>query len=268
MMKKFFKGYYYKHQNNGNTLCLIAGQSGGEKFIQIITEKFSAKLPFTKGNYFSPKGILLNIHRPGLSLHGKIRYQKFSPIQYDIMGPFRFLPMECRHGIISMQHGLSGKVMLNGEVIDFTGGKGYIEMDSGCSFPSAYAWIQANDFSEDCSIMAAIATIPLWRFKFRGCICVIQYHGKEYRLATYLGVKVLCCTEKRMLLKQGKYRLAIKINAPAGKRLSAPDQGKMTRTILENASCPAEFIFYEGNHRVFQLYSQYASFEFEREEVP
>lgn len=262
-MKKYFKGYYYKHQNNGNTLCLIVGETGGEKFIQVITDTFSTKLPFTKGNYFSPKGILLNINKPGLSLSGKIRYQHLSPIRYDIMGPFRFLPMECRHGIISMQHDLIGKITLNGETIDFTGGKGYIEMDSGCSFPSSYTWIQANDFAEDCSIMAAIATIPIWKFKFRGCICVIQYHGKEYRLATYLGVKVLCCTDKRILLKQGKYRLSIKIDAPAGLRLRAPDKGKMTRTILENASCPAEFIFYKGNRKVFDLSSKHASFEFE-----
>lgn len=263
-MNGYFDGTYYKHQKDDHTLCLIVGRSSTEKFIMVITEDFSVKVPYTKGNVFSKHWITLNIHTPQLSLYGTIHYRNLSPIKYDIMGPFAFFPMECRHGIISMNHRLKGKVWLNGEDIDFTGGQGYIEKDSGRSFPSSYVWIQANDFPKPCSIMAAVATIPFCGLHFQGCICVIQYQGKEYRLATYLGVRVLICTRKKIVLKQGKYRLEIRIAPCAGKPLHAPWEGEMVRTIREAASCPAEFRFFERNRQIFRLFSRHAGFEWER----
>lgn len=264
-MADYFKGYYYKHQKDDHTLCLIPGQCNSKKFIQILTEDFSAEVPFTEGNIFSRNGVKLEIHTPQLSIEGELRYRELSPVKHDIMGPFRFFSMECRHGIVSMQHRLEGKVKLNGEVIDFTHGKGYIEWDSGRSFPSSYAWVQANDFQEPCAIMAAVASIPFCGTYFQGCICVIQYRGKEYRLATYLGAKVRACTRNRILLKQGKYTLEIRIKDCGSRKLSAPRNGKMTRTILEAASCSGEFIFYVRGKKCFHLISEHTSFEYERQ---
>ena len=265
-MRQHFAGYYFKHQKDDHTLSLIVGQSGRERFIQIITEEFSIVIPFLKGNDFSKKGVRLDIQTSQITLKGTIRYVGLSPIKYDIMGPFAHFPMECRHGIVSMYHQLIGKVELNGESIDFTGGVGYIESDSGCSFPSSYVWVQANDFEEQkCSIMAAVATIPFCGLHFRGCICVIQYKGREYRFATYLGVRVILCTKNRILLKQGKYFLEIRVKGKNAKSLSAPKDGRMTRTVWESAACPAEFIFYENGECVFRLRSERASFEWEAE---
>lgn len=263
-VRQHFAGYYFKHQKGDHTLCIIAGCTNKEQFIQVITEEFSVEVPYSEGNYFSRKGIRLNIQTPQITLTGTIRYVGLSPIKYDIMGPFSCFPMECRHGIVSMNHQLNGKVVLNGDVIDFTGGVGYIENDSGCSFPASYIWVQANDFQKQkCSIMAAVATIPFCGFRFRGCICVIQYKGREYRLATYLGVRVILCTKNRILLKQGKYFLEIRIKGRNAKSLSAPKNGDMMRTIWECAACPAEFIFYERGKCVFRLRSERASFEWE-----
>ena len=264
MLSNYFDGYYFKHQKDGRTLCLIAGKSDTEKFIQVITSDFSVKVPFTKGNIFSKKGVILDIRTENLSLTGKIKYHNLSPIRYDIMGPFSLFPMECSHGIISMRHWLEGSINLNGEKIDFTGGLGYIEKDSGCSFPSSYAWIQANDFPEPCSIMAAVAKIPFFIIHFRGCICIIQYRGREYRLATYLGVRVLACSKDRIILKQGRYRLEIYIKDDNFHPLSAPANDGMTRTILESVSCRAEFFFYKGQTQIFHLFSSHTSFEYEK----
>lgn len=270
-MKNYFEGYYFKHQKGDDTLCLIVGQSNSEQFIQVITNDYSKKLSFTedddffvKGSFFSSEGIILNLKDEGFSLTGTIRYHELSPIKYDIMGPFRFFPMECRHGVISMFHRLEGCVNLNGKEIDFTNGKGYIEMDSGCSFPSSYVWIQANDFDKPCSIMAAVARIPFYGLRFKGCICIIQYQGREYRLATYLGVRVILCTQNRIILKQGKYLLDIKVQGKNGHPLVAPVNGKMKRRIIENASCLATFTFYKRDKLIFRLKSQHAGFEYER----
>lgn len=266
-MNQFFQGYYFKHQKGAETLCVIAGRSDSNQFIQIITQNGSWQTPMTKDCHFSKRGVILDIHTPDLSLTGKISYHGLSPIRYDIMGPFQFLPMECRHGIISMNHRLKGSVTLNGKSIDFTDGKGYIEKDSGRSFPSSYAWVQANDFREDCSIMAAVAEIPLCGLQFHGCISVVHYRGKEYRFATYLGTRILCCTKEKIILKQGNYLLLIQIHAKNGHSLNAPRNGKMSRTIIESASCPAEYVLYKGSNQIFHLFSYHTSFEYEYDTV-
>lgn len=263
-MKEYFFGQYYKHQKGDRTLSLIAGRTGSERFIQVITDDTSVRVPFQKGNYFSDHGVSLQIGTPQLSLQGAIRYRNLSPIAYDIMGPFRFFPMECSHGIVSMRHRLTGSLLVNGEEWDFTGGLGYMETDGGYSFPSSYTWIQANDFAEKASIMAAVARIPFGGLHFRGCICVIQYGGREYRLATYLGVRVLICTEKRIVLEQGACRLDIRIGKHHSFPLAAPQAGQMVRTIREAVSCPAEFRFYKGTKQIFLLRTKHASFEDER----
>lgn len=260
-MKEHFAGYYYKHQKDDITLCLIVGQADSGKFIQVITDDFSQTVPFTTGNVFSSSGIELNIQTPQLSLSGKIKYRDLTPIQYDIMGPFAFFPMECRHEIVSMRHRLEGTVLLNGSKIDFTGGMGYVEGDSGCSFPSSYTWIQANDFSIPCSIMAAVAEIPFCSLHFQGCICILWYRGREYRLATYLGARAVVCTEEKMVIRQGRYRLEIRVKSGNSRKLDAPQKGRMTRTVAESASCPAEFRFFIKNKPVLRLKSHHASFE-------
>lgn len=262
-LSDFFEGYYYKHQKGDNVLSLIVGKSNTEEFIQIITNDFSCDVPFIGENSFSKKGVKLNIQTDKVTLIGEISYKDLTPIKYDIMGPFKYFPMECRHGIISMYHKLSGKVILNGIEIDFTDGIGYIEKDSGTSFPSSYVWVQANDFTDKCSVMASVANISFMKFSFKGCICVIIYNGVEYRLATYLGVKVLLCTRNKIILKQGKCKLIIKIDENAGHRLNAPNSGEMTRTIIETASCSAEFTFYIKDKLIFNKKSNHTSFEFE-----
>ena len=139
-VKQYFEGRYYKHQKDDKALSIIVGrtqtkQGQEERFIQVITDKGSFKVPVQKGNYFSDQGIALNINTPQLTLRGAVCYHKLSPIAGDIMGPFRFFPMECRHGIVSMRHRLTGSVVLDGEVLDFTGGLGYMEMNSPGPFP-------------------------------------------------------------------------------------------------------------------------------------
>lgn len=262
-MNKLFNGCYYKHQKDNNVLCIIVGNAGTDKFIQIITNENSYNLPFFDGNEFSENGIRVDINTKHITLSGEIKYENLSPIKYDIMGPFKYFPMECKHGIISMYHNLKGKLFLNGKELDFSGGTGYTEKDSGKSFPSSYCWIQANDFIQNCSIMASIATIPFLGFHFKGCICIVYYKGKEYRLATYLGVKILLCTKDTIILQQGKYRLEIKIFSNNGCKLNAPQNGKMSRKIIEAASCCANFKFFIKENKIFDSTSYHTSFEYE-----
>ena len=282
LLNNRFEGWYFKHQHNGKSLALIPGRASDGAFVLVVTDKksYHVKYPLSeyrlynlgKGNFcvhvggskFSPSGIILDVFHPELTITGELSYKNLIPIRSDIMGPFKYFPMECRHGIVSMNHFLCGMILINDEVQDFTGGKGYIESDSGRSFPSGYTWIHCNDFSEgvECSIMASVAKIPFYGIRFLGCICVVWLNGYEYRLATYNGVKILYCKPGVLSLKQGKYQLDITVEQNLGHKLPAPHYGKMSHFIRETLSCPAWFRFTERNHCLFEGRSDYASYEY------
>lgn len=274
MMKKArFEGWYYKHQLKDKSLAVIPGRADGSAFVQVVTNNRSYNIPYplsvfekgdilrVGGNTFSPSGITLDINHPELKLSGKIKYGGLTPIRRDIMGPFRFFPMECRHGIISMKHELWGAVTLEEEVFDFTDGIGYIESDSGRSFPSRYIWMHCNDFEQDCSITASVAWIPFYGLRFWGCICVVWLNGCEYRFATYNGVKILRCEPGLIDIKRGKYRLTVTVGANEGQSLAAPRFGVMKRVIHESVSCSAQFRFMKGDCVLFEGKSDHVSYE-------
>lgn len=273
-MKHFFEGWYFKHQCDAGTLALIPGFADGAAFIQLITDETSLFFPYelpqcSRGqtvkignSAFSRNGMLLDIQQNGCSVTGAVAYTAQTPPSSDIMGIFRFFPMQCRHGVISLHHSLHGRITLNGKDLCLDGGTGYIEKDSGTSFPKSYAWIQSNDFPEKCCVMAAVADIPFLGFHFGGIICAIWYRGREYRLATYAGARVLACTRSEIILEQGNYRLEARVQNAIGHALSAPRMGKMSRIIKESPSCEARFTFRIGDDILFDLPSGRTSFEF------
>lgn len=273
-MDRYFEGWFFKHQKGPETLSVIVGRAADGAFIQAVTgerayrARYSAAA-FEKGrtlrladNSFSENGVRLSVCAEGLELAGEIRYGGVTPPNGDIMGPFRFLPMQCRHTVISMNHALSGKVTLNGRELDFTGGKGYIEGDSGRSFPQSYTWVQCNDFDRNCSIMASAAHIPFAFWSFWGCIALVWLDGTEYRLATYRGAKIRRRDAGQLLLTQGELSLHIRfLGSHAGHALDAPERGQMKRSIHEVPSAPARFELRRGDSVLFQGESRFASYE-------
>ena len=156
-----------------------------------------------------------------------------------IMGPFAFVPkMECYHGIVSMDHTLEGSIVLNGEHIDFNGGRGYIEKDWGHSFPSAYIWLQTNHFSEPgISLKASVARIPWMGSFFVGFIAGFWLKDRLIRFTTYNWSHLRCCeaNEQRVLivLEQPAYVLEIEIEREEATALAAPILGLMEGRIEE-----------------------------------
>lgn len=286
--RNFFEGWYFKHQTKENTIAFIPGiniDGKGYKyaFIQVITNKFSYNFKYDfsdfkvsknelrikiGNNIFSKEGIYIDIKDENLIIKGEVKYRELTPIKYDIMGPFKYVPfMECNHGVLSMYHKLKGKFIINNEKINLDNGIGYIEKDFGTSFPKEYLWTQCNLFentTEDYkySIMASVANIPFMGGNFRGCICIVYYKGKEYRLATYNGVRVLKYSNDSLVLKRGKYKLEIKVMSKKPQKLLAPLKGNMEKIIHENPSCRATFKFYINNELAFNLYSDNCSFEY------
>lgn len=265
-----FEGWYFKHQKGKETLALIPGRAKSGAFVQVITNRRSLHFDVpglqvddtiqAGGCIFGTDGVVLDL--PGVK--GRLSYGPFSRLSGDIMGPFRFFPMECRHGVISMRHRVRGSVEVEGETLDFDGGTGYIEKDSGTSFPSEYLWLQCNDFSFPCSIMAAVARIPFAGLHFTGCICSVLYGGKEYRLATYRGARVTAAGPKKLCIEQGPYRLEVSVTDRGnGHSLYSPVRGAMSGQIKECNNASGRFRLFLRDTALFDLSSENVSFECE-----
>ena len=115
MFDKRFEGWYYKQSNGDITVAFIPGEADDGAFVQVITdsgshifrtEKIKIKGDTVKtGNcFFSPSGIKVRLPE----IDADLRYTKTTPLRSDVMGPFAKLPMQCRHGVVSMRHTVNG----------------------------------------------------------------------------------------------------------------------------------------------------------------
>lgn len=282
----YFEGWYLKHQTDKAAISFIPAfhrNSRGEPSasLQIITDSFSRSITFPAeafrasssrfsvklgNNSFTEKGISLDLDEPGLSISGRLHYSRFTPLSGDIMGPFSLLrSMQCSHGVLSLTHRIRGSLAINGKIMDLSDGTGYIEKDWGTSFPDSYLWTQCSwRDTTDNSLMVSLATIPFGPFSFTGCICSIWFGNREYRLATYRGVAIHMLSKREILLKQGRYRLRIRLPKQlpvSGQELKAPVSGNMHRVIRERLSCRMQFQFYHGSKLLFDHTSKAASCE-------
>ncbi len=211
---------------------------------------------------FSPAGVRLQIVEKGLEVRGELRYGPLTALRWDIMGPFRLAEplMQCYHGVLSLRHGLSGQLAVNGKTLNFDGGTGYIETDRGRSFPRDYLWTQCN--WEDSCVMLSVAEIPFLLGRFKGCICAIFHAGREYRLATYLGCRILRYGARGAEVRQGSYRLVVERLSDGGCPLRAPSQGAMKRIIRESLATLVRYRFWRGNQLILDHTDSAASYEY------
>lgn len=276
----YFEGWYFKQNNGRDTLSFIPSihrNSSGDRYasLQVITADGSHRLRFPASqfsadmgrtqirlgdNIFSSKGCRLKLNRDGLQINGTLRYGLFTRPKYDIMGPFCAVPaLQCRHSVFSYYHQVDGSVILNGRSYHFYKGNGYAEGDRGFSFPKRYLWTQCS-WEKNC-IMLSIADIPFRRSHFDGCIGSIILNRHEYRLATYLGLKILTVKNDFAAVKQGDLVLTVELLEEKSHPLFAPRSGEMDRTIHESVSCTVQYSLYRKGRLIFDLISDSASFE-------
>ena len=275
----YFKGWYFKCSTEDRTIAFIPAYhySDGKKSasLQIITDDKVFNIPFEKLEYsekplyvkigdciFSDKGITLEFQGDDLSLKGTLNFKDLTPIRYDIMGPFKFVPfMQCRHRVYSMSHTINGEIVLNNHFFKFEKGIGYIEGDRGRSFPKKYIW--TGSCSRNNSLMLSVADIPFLGFHFTGIIGVLPFNGKEYRIATYLGARIKEISENSVTVKQGGFEFTANLLKKKAQSLAAPTNGNMCRTIHESASCEAYYRFSHKEKTLCEFTTDKASFEFE-----
>ena len=249
-MREYFNGYYFKIQTKDTTIAIIPVIYGARqecsRSIQFISEEetcFQAKVS------------------------GWLHFSDLHPIKYDIMGPFCFVPfMQCRHSVFSMRHRVDGELSINGKDYRFEDAWGYWEGDRGHSFPKEYAWthcfLEENDRLQG-SLMLSVADIPLAGFHFTGIIGIVYWKGKEYRVATYLGARVVQKEKRRLLIRQGDMELEARLLETQAYPLQAPVDGNMKRVIRENVRCRAFYRFRIKGQIKFCFETKRASFEYE-----
>ena len=275
----FFKGWYFKCCTKDKTIAFIPAyhHSSNKKSasLQIITDEKAFNIPFEKLEYtekplyvkignciFSERGITLDFQSNDLTLKGVLDFKDFSPIGYDIMGPFKYVPfMQCRHSVYSMRHKINGQITVNDQLYKFENGIGYVEGDRGHSFPKKYIWTQCC-FKNN-SLMLSVADIPFLGIHFTGIIGVVFINGKEYRSATYLGARIKQVENNTVTVKQGSFEFTAKLIKKNTHPLAAPTNGDMCRTIHESAACEAYYRFSHKDRVLCEFTTDKASFEFE-----
>lgn len=198
-------------------------------------------------NVFTESGVAVQLKDEQIEIEGSLDFGPLYPIEKsvfspNIMGAFAYLPkMECSHGVISMNHDVTGSLLINGQQIKLTGGKGYIEKDWGSAFPREYVWIQSNHFQNPTtSVFFSEAHIPFLGSSFEGFICNVVTDGKEYRFATYQ--RDTCKLEKidantvKVRLESKEARLILEASIVQQGELKAPTTKGMHKTIKEGLS--------------------------------
>jgi tocopherol cyclase len=266
--KNYFEGWYFKHVSKdlNHVWSFIPGISLTDKdphaFIQVINgitgESVYVTYPvneftFSKdelnvkiGNSeFTNNYISLDINHDNLKIKGKLAYCNTTPypgtlFSPGIMGWYSFIPfMECKHGIVSVNHEIDGQIAINETITDFQGGKGYIEKDWGTSFPETWIWIQGNNFSDTgTSFQFSVAKIPWLGKFFIGFIAFLYYNKRYYLFSTYNNsvISEISHSENSIdiLIKNKNFALQINARKSTFGELMAPVSGKMTRRIKES----------------------------------
>ncbi|MEA4807071.1 tocopherol cyclase family protein [Acetobacterium wieringae] len=270
--RRYFEGWYFKciSADRKHAIAIIPGmaidpQGNRQAFIQVInavtgktwyhhfsypefnarTDRFDVEI---ENNSFNAQGLSLNVDTAEGSIKGRLTFHNSHPFPKGlkhpgIMGPFGLVPfMECYHAIIHLYHEIKGEIDLDGELMDFNGGVGYIEKDYGRSFPKTYLWLQASHFEAgDASFVFSRANIPFLGMEFPGFFAYFtDFSGITRRFATYNfsrlekwevdTTKGTCAGE----LEGPNGALAFKAQMASGGRLRAPVDGLMDREIVES----------------------------------
>jgi len=285
--KNYFEGWYFKmvSEKGESIISVIPGISISEKgdeshaFIQVIngktghtyyksfhindfqfsTENFAVMIG---ENFFSEDSIVLNIKDDTFHLTGKVFMENITDLTPQkkrnkrIMGIYRFIPfMQCYHGVVSLNHQLSGTLQLNEQQHAFDSGSGYIEKDWGSSMPAAWIWIQSNNFTtKNTSFMLSIANIPWLGSHFTGFLGFFLNNGKVHRFGTYnrskLEFDIISQNQINITIKHKRLTYLIEAKQEKSGILIAPVNGSMDRRISEGINAKLKIKAYNNKDQL------------------
>ena len=294
--KRYFEGWYFKHVSKdlSHVYSFIPGISLSENdphsFIQVINGISGKtcyitypvndfrwernKLQIEIGNsLFTDRFIDLDIDNEEIKVSGRLEYSNI--IEYPktllspgIMGWYSYIPfMECKHGIVSVNHKVSGILNIDNNIIDMNAGKGYIEKDWGSSFPEAWIWIQSNNFdNSDTAFTFSVAKIPWLGKYFPGFISFLYYDKRFFLFSSYNNsvLEEISYDGKTLSFTLRNNDSILKVTAVKNKsgELLAPVSGKMSRRIKESIDSFITVSLYDShNNLIYNDSAQRAGLE-------
>ncbi len=301
LSKNYFEGWYFKLVDSKmkHAFAFIPGvfysPSGGydHAFIQVIdgmektyqyerfkTNDFSAARDNfavnVGGSSFGRSGLDFNLAGRGATVKGRVDFSNHlgwpdSFLNPGSMGFYNYIPkMQCYAQVCVMDFDLSGSLEINGQFVDFTGGKGYIEKNWGSAFPYSWVWVQGNSFQKArASLSCSLAHIPFPVSSFRGFLVGLYVDDCFYEFTTMNRSKAEVIqkgTDIVMHLKNRRHSLTldcetnsedfILLNGPRGDQMvplvQENLQGKVTVILKENA----------GRKVIYEDFSQCAGVEY------
>jgi tocopherol cyclase len=307
----FFEGWYFKIVDATEAhryavipgISLAKGNSGPHSFVQVLDgvtgqtvyQRYPVEAFRGAGdtvdvrigpNRFTTEEMVLDLSGSKLPLKGRVALHGVQPWPVTlpspgIMGPFAWVPrMECYHGVVSLDHGVSGRLDTGAGPVSFDGGRGYIEKDWGQSFPSGWVWMQSNHFGQPGArdtgtcLTASIAMIPWIGYSFPGFIVGLLRAGTLYRFATYTGAvtRHLAITEQRVtwVMEDSVYRLTLTGHRAESGQLRGPSRQDMGRRVPETLNAKIDVtLVARGEERIlFSGSGSYAGMEIGGETQP
>lgn len=270
VQRRYFEGWYFKQVDvaGEHVVAIIPGISystdGSHRhaFVQLVPSSgemhyfvypaedftYDPASPFSisiGGHLFTRDRMVLDLADGERTVRGEVRFGEWSPwpvtlLSPGIMGWYRFVPrMETYHGVLSMDHAVSGSLVVDGTAIDFSGGRGYIEKDWGRSFPSSWIWAQSNHFGrEGVSLSVSVARVPWMTGAFVGSIAGLLLDGTLHRFTTYTGAALTCIetrpNEAHLTLADKREELELHIHGREGFELKTPVLGAMEGKEVES----------------------------------
>ncbi len=220
--KNYFEGWYFKlvDSHMKHAFAFIPGvffSPTGEfdhAFIQVVDgikktyyyERFSVEGFSAANDIFSLKvagssfgrcGLDFNLTGERATINGRVDFKNHLDwpdnfLNPGSMGLYNYIPkMQCYAQVCAMDYDLNGALDINGQSVDFSGGKGYIEKNWGSAFPYSWIWIQCNHFQKaQASLSCSLAHIPFPRSSFRGFLVGLYVDNRFYKFTTVNRSKV------------------------------------------------------------------------------
>ncbi|ERI90088.1 hypothetical protein HMPREF1982_04355 [Clostridiales bacterium oral taxon 876 str. F0540] len=278
----FFEGWYFKivHPHRNITYCFIPGiflsnkKECSHSFIQVLngyesnfkyltfkrsdfkasSSKFDVSV---ENNHFSLNRINININEQEIKIMGNLEFNNIikwpdTLINPGSMGFYNYLSfMQCYSQVCAIDGYIKGSLDINGENIDFTGGKVYIEKNWGKAFPYSYIWVQGNSFnSSHGAVTASIGHVPMPFTSFTGFLIGINANNKFYKFTTINKSKIsIKFDDESIILEAHKKDCILKLRGIYEEKnfmnLFAPREDKMVPIARETLQGRLEVILYD-----------------------
>lgn len=279
----FFEGWYFKivDKNSLYKFAFIPGIALGQNssqnhsFIQIVDGKnnsykylkfYEKSFKYNNNNFkINIKSNTFSLDKMHLSLNysinnkakeikGNLNFKNIISWPYSIINPgsmgfYNYLLfMECYSQVCALNGEIDGSLEIDGEIIDFTGGKVYIEKNWGKSFPESWVWIQSNSFeNKSVSVTCSLATIPFPIRDFRGFLIGVTINDKFISFTTINNSKLLLKSlgqDVELVVTNNNLQLTLKTKTNLSDFVlcMAPKNGHMIPLVKETLSGTVEMI--------------------------